>query len=215
MVRARLSIGVQPLYEHWGNRGRPIHRRYLEQFLQDFSSDIRGHCVEFQEDSYTSRFGGERVTKVDILHRDEGNPRATIVADLTKGNDIPSNSFDCIVCTQVLHIIPELEEMIAQLYRILKPHGVLLVSVPHIAPCYPQYQELWRFTSEGLHLLLAKRFGAANVTVRPYGNSLTAVGDLRGLVAKDFTATELNYHDPRFALVVCARAVKHSEMARR
>jgi hypothetical protein len=51
-------------------------------------------------------------------------------------------------------------------------------------------------------------FGAANVLVRGYGNSLTAAGEIRGVVAGEFLRSELDSHDPRFAVEVCARAVK-------
>jgi SAM-dependent methyltransferase len=212
-ARVRLAVGVQPLSRKWGERGQPMHRMYLEQFLQECASDIRGHCAEFQEDSYTSRFGGPKVAKIDILHKDHDNPRATIIADLTKENSILPNVFDCIICTYVFHIIFELEKMIAELYRILKPEGVLIVAVPDITVGTPQYHELWRFTAEGLHLLLAQEFGMENVTVRTYGNSLVAAGELRGLVQPEFTKAELDYHDPYFAIVVCARAVKKAEPA--
>jgi SAM-dependent methyltransferase len=121
---------------------------------------------------------------------------------------LSSNVFDCIVCTYVLHLVFEKEKIVTELYRTLKPGGVLLVAVPDITVCYPQYHELWRFTAEGLHELLARVFGAGNVSVRTYGNSLTAAGMLRGLGSRDFTQAELDYHDPRYILVVCARAVK-------
>ena len=85
---------------------------------------------------------------------------------------------------------------------------MVLVAVPHISMCDPQYHELWRFTPEGLSLLLAKTFAAEDVTVRAYGNSLTAAGQIRGLVPDEFTTTELESHDERFAVTVCARAVK-------
>jgi SAM-dependent methyltransferase len=207
-ARVRLAVGVQPLSKKWGERGQPMHRMYLEQFLQEFACDIRGHCAEFQEDSYTSRFGGHRVAKIDILHKDNDNPRATIIADLTKPNSVQTNLFDCIICTYVFHIIFEVDKIIAELYRILKPDGVLIVAVPDITIGTPKYHELWRFTAEGLQLLLAKVFGMENVTVRTYGNSLIAAGELRGLVKQEFTKAELDYHDPYFAIVVCARAVK-------
>jgi glycosyltransferase involved in cell wall biosynthesis/SAM-dependent methyltransferase len=208
-ARARLGLGVQPLSQKWGwDRGLPIHRRYLHEFLQDFSSDIRGSCLEFQDSSYTNRFGGAAVTKVDILHVDDSNPTATIIADLTKPNDIPSNSFDCIICTHVLHLVFELNEMVSELRRILKPGGVLLVGVPQVSMCDPGLHELWRFTPEGLHQLLARAFGSQNVIIRAYGNSLTAAGDIRGLVSHEFSRSELDYHDQRFAVEVCARAVK-------
>lgn len=213
MLKSRaelLTNGMEPLFNSWGRRGETIHRTYLEQFLQEYSPDIKGHCLEFQEDSYTSRFGGNQVTKLDILNKETDNPNATIIADLTQPNDIPSNTFDCIICTYTLHIIPDLDYMIGELHRILKPGGVLLVSVPDITINYSQYNELWRFTAKGLHLLLAKSFGDENVTVKTYGNSVTAAGELRGLSAPDFTKAQLNYHDPRYALVVCARGVKKS-----
>lgn len=88
-----MTVGVRPLSEHWGwDRGLPVHRYYLEEFLKTFTADIRGRCLEFDIDLYASRFGGAGVSRVDVLHLDESNPRATIVADLTKPNDIPPTS---------------------------------------------------------------------------------------------------------------------------
>ena len=132
--RIRMPIKTQPLSQMWGfDRGKPIHRHFLEQFLQSFSSDIRGNCLEFQEDSYTTRFGGTAVAKLDIIHIDDSSPHATIIADLTKPNDIPGDSFDCIICTHVLHMIFEFDKAIADFHRILRPGGVVLVASPHVS----------------------------------------------------------------------------------
>jgi SAM-dependent methyltransferase len=185
-----------------------IYRYYLEQFLREFAGDIRGHCLEFQNPGYTPRFGGTAVEKLDILHVDDSNPLATIVADLTKPNNIRSDRFDCIICTHVLHIIFELDKAVSELYRILRPGGVLLVAVPQVSMCDPRFHEIWRFTPEGLAVVLSKVFGEKNVLVRAYGNSLTAAGEIRGLVASEFSKPTLDYHDPRFAVEVCARACK-------
>jgi hypothetical protein len=207
--RVRLTVGIQPLSYLWGfDRGVPIHRYYLEQFLQEYARDIHGHCLEFQNPGYTPRFGGSAVGKLDILHIDDANPLATIVADLTRPNDVPSNEFDCIICTHVLHVIVELDKAVSELYRILRPGGVLLISVPHVSMCDPGFHEIWRFTPEGLAVVLAKAFGTENVTVRAYGNSLTSAGEIRGLIAREFSKATLDYHDPRFAVEVCARAHK-------
>jgi glycosyltransferase involved in cell wall biosynthesis/SAM-dependent methyltransferase len=208
-ARLRLGAGLEPLSYFWGSdRGLSIHRYYLEQFLRQFASDIRGHCLEFQDPCYAPRFGGTAVDKLDVLHIDDTNPLATIVANLTQPNDIPSNTFDCIVCTHVLHIIEELDKAVVELHRILKPGGVLLAAVPQVSMCDPGYHELWRFTTEGLAVVLGKGFGRENVTVQAYGNSLTAAGEIRGLVAHEFNDAALNYNDPRFAVEVCARASK-------
>jgi len=217
-ARVRLSIGTQPVSYLWGaDRGLAICRYYVDQFLQEFSSDISGDCLEFQNDEYTTRFGRSAVTKLDILHIDDSHPSATIVADISKPNDIPGNYFDCIICTHVLHHVFELDKAVHELYRILKPGGTLLVAVPQVGMCDPGIGrshgllDLWRFSEKSLYLLLANVFGPENVTVRVYGNSLTAAGQIRGLAAHEFTKSELNSHDPRFPVEVCARAMKPSE----
>jgi SAM-dependent methyltransferase len=213
-ARARLAIGVRPLSVVRGfDRGTPIHRHYVAQFLAEFADDVRGHCLEFQGDTYLRTFGRERVTRRDILHQTADNPRATLVADLTQPNDLPSDTFDCIVCTYVLHHIYESDRAVAELHRILKPGGVLLVAVPMVSMDEPGHGELWRFTPGGLQAMLTRAFGADHVLVRPYGNSLIAAGQIRGLVTHEFTRGEREVHDPRFAIVVCARAVKHSDGA--
>ena len=208
-ARVGLGVGVEPYSYLWGSdRGQGIFSYYLNQFLAEFAGDIRGHCLEFQEDSYTTRFGGPAVTKLDILHIDDSNPLATLVADLTKPNDLPGDCFDCIICTHVLHVIAELDRAVAELRRLLKPGGVLLVAVPCVSMCDPQWHELWRFTEEGLCTLLARAFGPHRVMTRAYGNSLTAAGQIRGLAAHEFTSAELDTHDPRFAVEICGRACK-------
>jgi SAM-dependent methyltransferase len=191
-ARMRLALGVTPLNAPWVHcrRHLQIHRYYLEAFLGEFASDIHGHCLEFQNAYYTTRFGGKQVTKLDILHKEEGNPRATIVADLLTPNAIPDNIFECIICTHVLHVIRDVDIFVMELKRLLVPGGVLLLAV------------------EGLSVVLEKVFQVEQITIRSYGNSLTAIGDLRGLVAHEFTKRELQYADESFAVEVCARAVK-------
>jgi predicted SAM-dependent methyltransferase len=212
VARMRLPLGVAPLSYCWAHdRGLEIARYYLErEFLSEFSLDIRGHCLEFSSDWYTTRFGGNQVISLDILSKETDNPNATITADLTKSNDIPSNSFDCIICTHVLHVIFEVSQAVSELYRILKPGGVLLVAVPHVSMCDPTWHECWRFTQEGLFSVLTTVFSKEDIAMRAYGNSLTAAGEIRGLAAHEFTKRELNHHDERFAVEICARAVKQN-----
>ena len=208
-ARARMAIDCEPLSQSWGfDRGLPIHRYYVERFLREAAGGIHGHCLEFQEDAYTTRFGGSAVGKVDVLHLDASNPRATVVADLSRANDLPGDRFDCIICTHVLHLIADIDTFVGALHRILKSNGVLLVATPFVSMCGPGVHELWRFTPEGLGLVLGRVFGADHVSVRAYGNSLTAAGEIRGLAAGEFSEGELDTEDPRFAVEVCARAVK-------
>src|SRR6476659_10030110 len=56
-----------PLSYQWGTeRGQPVDRYYIEQFLENYSNDIRGNVLEIKDSGYTKRFGSE-VLKCDAL----------------------------------------------------------------------------------------------------------------------------------------------------
>jgi len=125
---------VTPISQQWGfDRGLPIDRYYIENFLAHHENDIRGRVLEIGDNSYTPKFGGNRVTKSDVLYVEEGNPKATIVADLTSANHISSNTFDCIILTQTLQLIYDVQAALQTSFRILKPGGVLLATLSGIA----------------------------------------------------------------------------------
>ncbi|KUI12953.1 hypothetical protein AU193_04210 [Mycobacterium sp. GA-1285] len=206
-----MGFGTRPLSYEWGNdRGLEIARYYLEnRFFPEFAADIRGRTLEFGSDMYASRFGDTtRLSKIDVLNLEDGIPGTTIRADLTKPNGIPDNTFDCIISTHVLHLVKDFNAACDDMHRILKPGGVLMVAVPHASMCDPSWGEYWRFTRLGVQAVMERTFDHGDVTMRAYGNSLTAAGEIRGLCAHEFTRRELDYHDHRFAVEICARAEK-------
>ncbi|MGL6345186.1 MAG: glycosyltransferase, partial [Waterburya sp.] len=120
---------LTPISDNFGfDRGLPVDRYYIENFLLRQSQDIQGKVLELLDNTYTLRFGGDRVTQSEILHAPMGDitPSVSIVADLTSADNIPSDSFDCIILTQTLQFIYDFRAAIKTIYRILKPGGVLL-----------------------------------------------------------------------------------------
>jgi hypothetical protein len=92
---------LAPVSREFGyDRGLPIDRYYIERFLARYAEDIRGRVLEIGDNSYTQKYGGSHVTASDVLHVTEGNSQATLVADLTHAEHIPSDTFDCIIFTQ-------------------------------------------------------------------------------------------------------------------
>jgi SAM-dependent methyltransferase len=172
----RLALGwprrLHPLSPHFGyDRGLPIDRYYIEQFLSAHPSDIRGRVLEMGDAEYTRRFGGARVTQSDVLHVVEGNPLATIVADLTAADGIPADTFDCVILTQTLQMIYDVRAAIRHLHRILKPGGVLLATSHGTSRICRRvgrdpWGEYWRFTTQSSQRLFAETFPPHNVTVR-------------------------------------------------
>lgn len=199
---------TSPLSESWGyDRGTPIDRSYIDRFLRPFRGDIRGRVLEVRDDRYTL-LGGAAVTQNDIVDIDASNPRATLVADLAHAESIPSDRYDCFVCTQTYQYVLDLDAAIATSHRILKPGGVLLATVPGIAQLDRANADgdYWRFTPA----LVRAKFSAAfsSVHVEAFGNCLTAVGVMTGLAAEELSADERDLTDVRYPLVIGVRCIK-------
>lgn len=204
---------TRPINANWGyERGMPIDRYYIGRFLERNAGYIRGRVLEVAGNEYTEMYGGDRVERSDILHPAEGNPRATIIADLEEPNQVTDELFDCIICTQTLQFIFDLNIAIASLYGFLKPGGVLLMSVPGISQISLEDMEstgdFWRFTTAALQRLLEARFPPNAVHIESHGNVKASIGFLHGISENEVSQEELLENDPQFQLLLTATATK-------
>jgi SAM-dependent methyltransferase len=201
-----------PISDTFGfDRGKPIDRYYIENFLGKSGNDIRGRVLEIGDNDYTLRFGGSKVDKSDVLHVDANSPRATIVGDLSKSGILPSEAFDCIVLTQTLHLIFDMRHALAELARSLKPGGTLLITVPGITRVDRGewgYTWYWSLTDLALAQLLAEFFEDKDILVETFGNVFAAVCFLQGLAVSEVPTSKLDVLDRSFPVVVTAKIVK-------
>jgi len=200
---------TSPVSAVWGfDRGTPVDRHYIEEFLQTCAGDIHGVVLEVQDATYVRRFGGSRVDRVDVVDVDSTNPAATIVSDLRCASNIPSGTYDCVLLTQVLHLVDDMGAMVSECARILKPGGVLLATMPcasRVATEYGPAHDHWRVTEAGARHLFGEVFDGC-IRVRTYGNALAASAFLYGLASEE-VAPALDAPDARMPLLVsvCAR----------
>jgi hypothetical protein len=195
------------------DRGLPVERYYIERFLDTNRADVQGRCLEMGDAFYIQKFGDGAVAQADVMHVAEGNPEATIVADLTDADHVPSDAFDCVIFTQSLQMIVDMRKALDTLHRILKPGGVLLLTTHGISKIgrrlgRDDWGEYWHLTTQSCDLLFDERFPGAQVTVSSYGNVFAACCALHGLVAEDVDAEMLDHHDPDFEVIVTVRAQK-------
>jgi SAM-dependent methyltransferase len=184
---------LQPITHSFGFEGGTcIDRYYIEGFLSQHAEDIRGHVLEIGDDAYTKHLGVDKVTRSDVLNFTADNPKATIIADLTNADHLPSDTFDCIICIQTLQYIYEVKAAVLTMHRLLKTGGVLLATFPSIAHIsrydLEHWGEYWRFTSMAAKRLFGEAFSPASIEVFPYGNVLTAMAFLHGVPAEKVRA---------------------------
>lgn len=204
---------LTPLSDSWGyDRGTPIDRYYIERFLEEHRRDIHGRVLEIKDSTYADRFG-VGVERRDVLDINPSDPYATFVADLAAADAIPSNLFDCFVLTQTLQFIYDTRACLQHAHRILRPGGVLLVTVPSVSRIVLRYglqTDYWRFTPASCSALFGEVFGQGQVTVDAYGNVLTAVAFLTGMACEELSHRELEAQDPYYPIIITVRAVKKS-----
>jgi len=210
---------TSPISRGFGySRGRPIDRVYIEQFLAGHAQLVAGRVLEVGDASYTERFGGPRVRRSDVLHVRPGVPGVTFVADLTDAPQIDSDTFDCVICTQTLHLIYDVRAAVRTLHRIVKPGGSILCTMPGISPIDDgewQATWYWSVTPPAAQRLFAEVFGAARTQVGVHGNVLVATGFLQGLAAEDLSPEEFEPCDPAYPLVVTVLATKEETASTR
>jgi SAM-dependent methyltransferase len=203
-----------PLHGEFGcYYGTPVDRIYIEEFLARHRQDIRGRVLEIGDDTYSRRFGSSQVEHVDVLHAISGNPQATIVADLTDAPHIPDAHFDCIILTQTLQCIYDFRSALATLRRILRPGGVLLVTIPGVSHQIsreerPYWGDYWRWTSMAAERSFGEVFPAGSFSIETRGNVLIAMALLQGLVAEELRPQDFEAYDPEYEVSILIRAVQ-------
>lgn len=203
------DVPIEPLSDHYGlDRGTPLDRRFIETFLDERKGLIRGSVLEVEDDAYTTRYGGDRVSERTIVDINGSNPRATLIADLEQPASLSLENYDCIILTQTLHLLRQPGRCIENCYHALRRRGVLLATAPsvsRVSPTYPD-SDYWRFTPAGIAALFSRHW-PGHFTVHAKGNLRSCIGFLLGEVVEEVAPAVLD-DDPRFPLNVAVEAHK-------
>ena len=168
--------------------------------------DIKGRCLEVEGREYISRFGQDTEC-LDVLCPVQIGV-VNVVANLETGEDVPFNSYDCFVMTQTLPFIFDVQSAVKHALQLLKPGGVLLITVPGITRISTsdavRYGHYWAFTAQSIE----KLFSNCNFSITQYGNVASAKAFLDGLAADELSAKDLGFVDERFPVIFGVKVVK-------
>jgi SAM-dependent methyltransferase len=101
-------------------------------------------------------------------------------ADLTGAVEslpVGDESFDIVLCTQVLEHVDDPAQAVRELHRVTAPGGRVLASTHGVMLYHPNPQDLWRWTHTGLERLF-RDGGWNHVTVTPGAGSAEALAML-------------------------------------
>ena len=95
---------------------------------------------------------------------------------------LPSESFDLVLCTQVIEHCMNPWRALAEARRVLKPAGALIVSAPHVWFYHPHPTDHWRFTQEGM-VRLCKDAGLEPTVLLAQGGSILTLFQVMNFLA--------------------------------
>lgn len=183
------------------DRGTPIDRYYVDDFLGRHRALITGRVLEIQASGYTQRFG-QGVTASHTLDID---PKfaATYTCDLSRAQDVvPDNSYDCFLLPNTLQHLQDIDGALDNIHRIVRPGGAIIATAAAFIPLIPDGPDYWRITADGWHEQTSRHWPHDAVEIAAYGNCLAAIAAMHGLSVEDVTPAELDVHDPRYPVLI-------------
>lgn len=144
-----LSMVFSPVY---------IIRNGLYKALRQIAPTIKGHILDFGCGSkpYQSLFvNAESYIGVDIevSGHDHENSQIDFYYD-GKVLPFPDNSFDAVVSFEVFEHVFNIEEVLKEVRRVLRPGGIFLLSVPFAWDEHEIPYDFARYTSFGISYVL-------------------------------------------------------------
>jgi SAM-dependent methyltransferase len=111
---------------------------------------------------------------------DVDNPAADVVGSIEE-LPVEDDSFDIVLCTQVLEHVLDPDQAVSELYRVTAPGGRVLASTHGVQVYHPSPDDHWRWTHSGLELLFLRNGAWSSVTVRPAGGIATCLTAMTGI----------------------------------
>ena len=89
---------------------------------------------------------------------------------------VEDNSFDIVLCTQVLEHVDDPAAAVRELHRVTKPGGRVLASTHGVMVFHPNPNDYWRWTHTGLRRLFELNGEWATIQVDPGAGTAAALG---------------------------------------
>lgn len=131
-------------------------RKGLKEVLSSVSAKVLD--VGCGKRPYRMYLDPRRVTIYVGIDSDPTSDADLLVSGAQHGWPFQNQTFDAIICTEVLEHVHDPQVFIGELSRVLKPGGLLILSVPFIFNMHGEPRDFFRFTEFGLLEIVSKGF---------------------------------------------------------
>ncbi len=106
-------------------------------------------------------------------------PKVDVVAS-AESLPFAAETFDCVLCTQVLQYVEEPMRAVAEMRRVMRSSGLLLLSTHGVSFVERLASDQWRWTHNGLKSLLNRAGEWRSIDILPAGGVFSAIAYLLG-----------------------------------
>ncbi len=162
-------------------RPRPWHfqwlvSRNLQRALDMALPQLQGRVLDIGcgTKPYTQGLStkpGVQVIGIDILPA----PQVDVLVAAQGPWPFSDNAIDSVLCTETLEHVVDLHRTLANIQRVMKPGGCLVITVPFLYNVHGQPHDFRRLTCEGLSAVLADGFEIAQISPLGGIGSVTSV----------------------------------------
>lgn len=145
-----LGVFINPLYFIRSGIYNEIieNARFIKGIMLDFGCGKKPYKSLFNVNTYIG-------LEIFISDKSEMNKAVDVFYD---GISMPftDNSIDCVFSSEVFEHIFNLEHVLSELYRIIKPNGYIFITLPFVWEEHEAPHDFARYSSFGIEYLLTK-----------------------------------------------------------
>jgi SAM-dependent methyltransferase len=165
-------------------RSGPVHFQPLEKELAPAARYFCGRllnagCGDRDISPWLASLGIADVANYDIASSLPG----AVIGPL-EAMPFADASFDTILCNAVLEHVEKVDEVVAELARVLRPGGHAVIAVPFLQPYHECPSDFRRYTRDGL-VALGEKAGLSAVAVNPVHSAAQTIGWILWEIARE------------------------------